>query len=87
MSMRLFLKDDGSVSYSSFFLFKHDPQGFGLQPYDQGSFVPSKREWDEIKKLIDQFYDHVPAHIIDEHNRHLLERECGRHFLGEEHKR
>ncbi len=63
----------------------YETEGIAV-PGDQGGYLLTQEEWEEIKTDVDKFYATVPAEEIAEHNRqvdidHHIDRrpERGRH--------
>lgn len=46
--------------------------GNGVILHDQGNFILTKEEWDELKAKVDAFYAETPSELIDRHNDSLV---------------
>lgn len=62
---------DYGLSWPALFFYEHEADSDALEPCDQGAYIPSKVEWDELRRRVDLFYENASAAVIAHHNLEL----------------
>lgn len=64
------IKDFGIV-WPYLLFYSESSDSTALEPCDQGGYIPSPREWKEIRERVDLYYENLNAAVIAHHNFEL----------------